>query len=341
MAVRITAVDFGRSGFGEEVSLWRVEGEALQLEVLDYGATLRSLCVRDAAGQWRDVVLGYDTLAEYERQGGYPGAVIGRVCNRIAGAQFTLDGKEYPLFANDGVNHLHGGRRGFDKYVWAVQEMEDGIRLSRVSADGEVGYPGRLEVSVCYRVTGSALRVEYAATSDRDTLCNLTNHSYFNLNGGGTALGHTLQVFADTVTERGADLIPTGRLLPVAGTKFDFTAPKTLRQDLPGTDAAALLTDGYDDNFCLRGEGLRPAAVLRGDQSGICMTVLTTTPGMQVYTANYFSPRPGKGGAQYCEGDAVCLETQFYPDAIHHPAFPSPVLAAGTEYRQTTVFEFT
>ena len=187
---------------------------------------------------------------------------------------------------------------------------------------------------------GVSLRLDYEAESDRDTLCNLTNHSYFNLNGGGSALGHTLQIFADAVTERTPGLIPTGVLAPVAGTKFDFSAPKPLCRDLPGTDAGSLHTDGYDDNFCLSGTGLREAAVLTGDRSGIIMTVLTTTPGMQLYTANFLSPRTGKGGAQYQEGGAVCLETQFYPDAIHHANFPSPVLRAGSVYCETTILRF-
>ena len=286
------------------------------------------------------MVLGYDSLAEYEQNDGYLGAVVGRVCNRIAGAEFELDGNRYPLYQNDGANHLHGGKRGFDKYVWAVEELPDGLRLTRISPDGEEGYPGTMRASVTYRVDGVSLRLDYEAESDRDTLCNLTNHSYFNLNGGGSALGHTLQIFADAVTERTPGLIPTGVLAPVAGTKFDFSAPKPLCRDLPGTDAGSLHTDGYDDNFCLSGTGLREAAVLTGDRSGIIMTVLTTTPGMQLYTANFLSPRTGKGGAQYQEGGAVCLETQFYPDAIHHANFPSPVLRAGSVYRETTILRF-
>ena len=313
MAVKITAIPWGCSIFGEAVTLRRVESDALSFEVLDYGATLRSLRVKDAHGAWVDVVLGYDSLAEYVQHDGYLGAV---------------------------VNHLHGGKRGFDKYVWAVEELPDGLRLTRTSPDGEEGYPGTMRASVTYRVDGVSLRLDYEAESDRDTLCNLTNHSYFNLNGGGSALGHTLQIFADAVTERTPGLIPTGVLAPVAGTKFDFSAPKPLCRDLPGTDAGSLHTDGYDDNFCLSGTGLREAAVLTGDRSGIIMTVLTTTPGMQLYTANFLSPRTGKGGAQYQEGGAVCLETQFYPDAIHHANFPSPVLRAGSVYRETTILRF-
>ena len=340
MAVQLTAQPFGRSAFGEDATCWRVASDTLVLEVLDYGATIRSLLVKDPNGVWVDVVLGYDTLTGYEQNDGYLGAVVGRVCNRIAGASFELNGVAYPLYRNDGANHLHGGKRGFDKYVWSAAELPDGIRLSRVSPDGEEGYPGTLEVSVAYRLEGSSLRVDYEAAADRDTLCNLTNHSYFNLNGSGTVLNHSLQVFADAVTERGEGLIPTGRCLPVRGTKFDFTAPKSIAHDLPGTNAAALREYGYDDNFCLSGEGLRPAAILTGDRSGIRMTVETTTPGMQVYTANFLASRTGKHGAAYQEGGAVCLETQFYPDAIHHPAFPSPILRAGSPFRQTTIFRF-
>lgn len=226
MAVKITAIPWGCSIFGEAVTLRRVESDALSFEVLDYGATLRSLRVKDAHGAWVDVVLGYDSLAEYEQNDGYLGAVVGRVCNRIAGAEFELDGNRYPLYQNDGVNHLHGGKRGFDKYVWAVEELPDGLRLTRTSPDGEEGYPGTMRASVTYRVDGVSLRLDYEAESDRDTLCNLTNHSYFNLNGGGSALGHTLQIFADAVTERTPGLIPTGVLAPVAGTEVRLLCAK-------------------------------------------------------------------------------------------------------------------
>ena len=329
---------FGTLPDGRAVTAYTLIRGDITAKILDLGATVADVRVAGVS-----VVRGYDTLDSYLHADGYLGAVVGRVGNRIAKGHFTLDGKEHTLFRNNGENHLHGGKIGFDKRLWRA-EIHDGdepsLLFTYVSPDGEEGYPGTMRASVTYRVDGVSLRLDYEAESDRDTLCNLTNHSYFNLNGGGSALGHTLQIFADAVTERTPGLIPTGVLAPVAGTKFDFSAPKPLCRDLPGTDAGSLHTDGYDDNFCLSGTGLREAAVLTGDRSGIIMTVLTTTPGMQLYTANFLSPRTGKGGAQYQEGGAVCLETQFYPDAIHHANFPSPVLRAGGVYRETTILRF-
>ena len=220
-----------------------------------------------------------------------------------------------------------------------MEELPDGLRLTRTSPDGEEGYPGTMRASVTYRVDGVSLRLDYEAESDRDTLCNLTNHSYFNLNGCGSALGHTLQIFADAVTERTPGLIPTGVLAPVAGTKFDFSAPKPLCRDLPGTDVGSLHTDGYDDNFCLSGTGLREAAVLTGDRSGIIMTVLTTTPGMQLYTANYVTRHTAKSGHIYDRRCGFALETQYFPNSINIDGFASPILPAGQKYESTTTYK--
>ena len=341
--MHISNIPCGVSAFGEAAALWRVENEQLIFEVLDYGATLRSLCVRDAAGQWVDVVLGYETLREYEQHDGYLGACVGRVANRLGGAQFTLNGKTYILAKNDGKNHLHGGLRGFDKYVWDAEVLEDGVKFSRVSPDGEEGYPGTLRVSVSYRVANGALTITYDAVSDQDTLCNLTNHSYFNLNGhtSGSALGHRVTVDADFYLEADAASIPTGRKLPVKGTPMDFTEEKTLGLDI-GADFAPL-TDccGYDQCYVIRDSGLRHAAWAVGPETGIRMEVLTTLPGVHLYTANFLAPvTAGKDGAHYAARDAVCFETEDFPDAPNHPNFPDTTLLPGKPYSSTTIYRF-
>ena len=337
MAVKITAIPWGCSIFGEAVTLRRVESDALSFEVLDYGATLRSLRVKDAHGAWVDVVLGYDSLAEYEQNDGYLGAVVGRVCNRIAGAEFELDGNRYPLYQNDGVNHLHGGKRGFDKYVWDAEVLEDGVKFSRVSPDGEEGYPGNLHVAVTYTLTERGLRIAYDAVSDADTVISLTNHSYFNLAGGGTALAHELRINAESFTANDEHSLPTGRLIPCAGTLFDFRAARPVGRDIGADDGQLAIGHGYHHNFALSG---RDAAELYSPESGVAMNITTDMPGVQLYTANFLERIPGKRGALMEPHGAVCLETQEFPDAVHHADFPSPVLRAGAAYHRETKLTF-
>ena len=221
-----------------------------------------------------------------------------------------------------------------------VHALADGLRLCRLSPDGEEGYPGTLAVSVTYRLAGAALRIEYEAESDADTLCSLTNHSYFNLNGGGTAMAHTLTLAAERYLETSPGCLPTGRALPVAGTPFDFRAAKTVGRDIDTAAEQLRLVNGYDHHFCIDGVGLRRTAVLRGDSSGIAMTMDTTSPGVQLYTANWLSRRGGKNGAVYEPRCAVCLEPQFPPDAVHHPGFPQPLLRKDEVYRHCTVYSF-
>ncbi len=324
---------FGVTADGKAVEIWTLKNEYLTAEVITYGAALRQLVFGGV-----DVVLGYDTLPEYERNDGCFGATVGRVCNRIAGASFPLSGRMYPLAKNDGENHLHGGTQGFDKRVWTAEALPDGVRLRRTSPDGEEGYPGTLAVSVSYRLTGASLRIEYEAESDADTLCSLTNHSYFNLNGGGTAMAHTLTLAAETFLETSPGCLPTGRALPVTGTPFDFRAAKMVGRNIDAPVEQLRLVNGYDHHFCVDGTGLRRAAVLRGDGSGITLTMDTTSPGVQLYTANWLSRRNGKGGAVYEPRCAVCLEPQFPPDAVHHPDFPQPLLRKGQIYRHCTVY---
>ena len=336
MPVSVEKKPFGVKKGGEAVNIYCIKNDMLAVEIMEYGAAIRSLLVQ-RGGAWTDVVLGYDTLREYEENDGYLGACVGRVGNRIGGAGFTLNGKTYTLARNDGENHLHGGVRGFDKYVWTAEELPDGVRFARVSPDGEEGYPGTLHAAVSYRLQGNTLVIEYEASADQDTLCSLTNHSYFNLNGSGSVLGHTLQINADEFLENSAATLPTGRRLPVAGTPFDFRVPKRVGQDIGTDDIQLRNCGGYDHNFCLTGE---TAAVLRGDVSGITMTVRTTLPGMQLYAANFLTERRGKNGAVYMPRAALCLETQFFPNAMACEDFEKPILRAGELWREHTALIF-
>ena len=313
MSVSVEKKPFGVTRDGEAVSVYCIGNEALAVEIMEYGAAIRSLRVH------------------------HGGACIGRVGNRIGGAAFTLNGKDYRLAGNDGENHLHGGVRGFDKYVWSAEMLPDGVRLTRVSPDGEEGYPGTMCAAVSYRLCGDTLTMAYEASADRDTLCNLTNHSYFNLNGSGSVLGHTLQICAEEFLENSAATLPTGKRLPVAGTPFDFRAPKRVGQDIGADDIQLRNGGGYDHNFCLTGE---TAAVLRGDASGITMTVRTTLPGMQLYTANFLTERRGKQGAIYAPRCALCLETQYFPNAMACDGFEKPILRAGDLWRHCTTLTF-
>ena len=341
MDMKIETKPFGTTKRGEAVTAYEISGENIIVRVLDYGATVQGLLTRDRDGKFVDVVLGHDTIEGYETHDGCLGACVGRVANRLGSAEFTLNGKTYPLEKNDGKNHLHGGLRGFDKYVWNAEILEDGVKFFRLSPDEEEGYPGNLNVSVTYRVDGSALSIIYDAVSDRDTLCNLTNHSYFNLNGSGTALHHTLQINAAQFLENSAECMPTGKILPVEGTPFDFRAPKEVGRDLEQDDVQLRNCGGYDHNFCLPDDGtLYDAAVLASAESGITMKTSTTMPGVQLYTANFLGPWEGKGGAMYRKRDGVCMETQFYPNAMACDHFKKPVLKAGEAYHQVTVYAF-
>jgi len=338
--MEITHREFGHTRRGEAVTCWRLgDGEAFA-EFLDYGCTLRRLCVPDRTGRLVDVVLGYDTTAGYEDGDGYLGATPGRFSNRIGGASFSLNGKTCLLAANDGANHLHGGLRGFDKYVWQAEEADGGVRFTRVSPDGEEGYPGTLTASVLVRWSLSGgLELTYGAVSDQDTVVNLTNHAYFNLCGGGDVLSHRLRVNADFFTENDAHCLPTGRILPVDGTPMDFRQAKPIGRDIDSDAVCVRQAGGYDINLVLSGSA--PAAELYAPESGIRLTLTTDQPGLQLYTANTLTGRTGKGGVPFGRRSGVCLETQAFPDAIHHPNFPSCVLRAGERYARSARFVFT
>ena len=332
-------LDFGKLSDGRSVSAARLtNGSGASMTVMDYGATVQSLCIPDRDGKPIDVVLGYDTAAEYEKHGDYLGATIGRVGNRIGKAEFSLNGKTYNLAKNDGENHLHGGTEGFDKKIWRMAAQGDSLLCWRVSPDGEENYPGNLKVQVLFTLTpDNRLCLTYDADTDADTLVNLTNHSYFNLAGKGDVLGHRLQLFAERFAENDSGCLPTGKLLRVDGTPFDFRGEKEIGTDIGADDEQLKRAGGYDHNYVLSGS---KAAVLYSPESGIEMTVETDLPGMQFYSANFLTERQGKGGSVMHRRDAACFETQLYPNAMNCYAFPSPVLRAGAHLHTETSYAF-
>jgi len=336
----ITNRPYGTMPDGTAVTCWTLTNEnGLQAEVIDYGATIRTIVVPDKNGQPVDVVLGYDTLEEYRTRGGYLGATIGRFANRIGGAAFTLNGKEYQLYAGKGPNHSHGGKVGFDKVVWDSKQVGDTVAFSRLSPDGEEGYPGNLSVTVTFGWKGNTLEIRYKAETDQDTILNLTNHSYFNLNGhgSGNVHGHTMQIHADLYNVGDAACLPTGELASVEGTAMDFRTPKTIGRDVDNDEPCVKPYHGYDCNMVISGH---PVARTTGDKTGITMVTDTDQPGVQLYTANTASGIPGKSGRVYGARGAFCLETQHYPDCIHHPEWPTCILRAGETFESFTTYAF-
>lgn len=338
---------FGLSSTGEPVSAITLENGVLSCEVLTFGATLRSLFVPDRNGVLRDVVLGYDTLHEYEGQDGYLGATIGRFANRISKGRFVLNGKLYTVAVNNGENHLHGGIRGFSHRIWSIESAApDQVTLTLLSKDGDEGYPGSMSVRVTYALVGASLAIRYEAVSDSDTLCNLTNHSYFNLSGhsGGPIFDQEIMINARYYTPTDAQSIPTGVLAPVAETPMDLRSFTGIGSRLTAEFQQLKQARGFDHNFVID-RGLRDlhlAAKARCSKTGIVMQVDTTLPGVQFYTANFLDDgRIGKAGSTYGPHHAFCLETQFYPDSPNQSTFPSPVLKKNACFRHATVFSFT
>ncbi len=336
---------------GREISLYTLTNAGgLVARITDFGGILTQMHIPDASGVSADVVLGFDTLQPYLEKHPFFGALVGRYGNRIAGARFELDGIEYQLAANQGpafVNHLHGGAVGFDKKVWDAETREtaDGpeLILRYVSPDMEEGYPGALTVKAVYRLTNdNVLDLEFSATTDKPTIINLVNHSYWNLAGAGAGdiLGHTLRLDADTYTPTDEADIPTGEIAPVAGTAYDFRAAKTITRDAANLPAGV---GGYDMNFVVNGKPgeMRTAAAAHDPSSGRTMEVSTNVPAVQFYSAFKLDGSiTGKGGVKYGSSAGFCLETQHYPDSPHNPQFPSVVLRPGETYSHRTLYEF-
>ena len=346
---RVKREDFGTVE-GRRVDVYTLTNRrGSEARVITYGATVVSLRVPDRRGRLADVVLGFDDLRGYLEQTFYVGSVIGRYANRIAGGRFTLDGREYRLATNNGPNHLHGGIKGFDKVVWAARPLRArggaAVELTYLSKDGEEGYPGNLRARVVYTLTDAdELRVDYTATTDRATVVNLTQHSYFNLKGEGQGdiLDHRLKIFASRFTPSDSTAIPTGELRPVRGTPFDFTREAAVGARIEQPDEQLKFGSGYDHNFVVDGRPgrLRKAAEVYERTSGRRMEVWTTEPGMQLYTGNFLAVGRGKGGKPYPRRTGFCLETQHYPDSPNKPQFPSTVLRPGRTYRTTTAYRF-
>jgi aldose 1-epimerase len=340
---------FGLTPEGTRVDLFTMRNDqGMEVSITNYGGAITSLRVPDRKGESGDVVLGYDTLSEYLQHPRFLGALIGRHANRLARGTFSLNGTTYHLAQNNGRNHLHGGIRGFDRVVWDVEEdleSEDAvIRLNYLSRDGEEGYPGNLSATVAYKLSDrNDLRIEYGATTDKDTIVNLTNHSYFNLSGGGNILKHELMINAEQFTPIGEDLIPTGELRDVKESPLDFTENTSIGSRINDPYDQLLCAGGYDHNFALRNAShpVRLAARAYEAESGRIMELFTTQPGLQFYSGNFLDGTiTGKGGTVYHKYAGFCLETQHFPDAPNHPEFPSTILRPGEEYSQVAVFRF-
>ena len=335
---------------GRKVELFTLENKnGVEAKITTYGGIVVSLKVPDRAGKLADVALGFDKFEDYEKRNPFFGAITGRYANRIAKGKFTLDGKEYHLAVNNGPNSLHGGKIGFDKKVWTAKKLYKshgvGLELSYTSPDGEEGYPGTLKCKVTYLLTNdNALEIDYSATTDKATVVNLTNHSYFNLagEGSGKITDHLIEVNADTFTPTDDGLIPTGERASVVGTPMDFTKMRRIGEHIDDNFKPLKQGLGYDHNYVLAGgSGLKLAARVKDPKSGRIMEVRTTEPAIQFYTSNHMSKMPGcKNGHTYDFRHALCLEAQHYPDSPNHPDFPSTVLRPGDTYQQTTIYKF-
>ena len=327
---RVEQADFGRTQDSSEVKLITLRNsKGMSAQIITYGAIIKELHAPDRNGNFTNILLTTDSLQKFQRFNG-SAAVIGRVANRIAGAQFELDGTTYKLAANNGKNTIHGGRKGFAQSVWTVEdtrENESSVKLTYLSKDGEEGFPGNLKTSVIYTLTdNNELRIDYEAETDKPTIVNLTNHAYWNLAGGGSCLDNVLWIPSEKYTPADKDLIPTGEILPLKGTLMDFSQPTRIGDRI---EQLKPKMNGYDHNY-IRGEGkaMKMAARLTEPKSGRIMEVRTTQPAVQLYTGNHLGHT------------AVCLETQHYPDAIHHKNFPSIVVRPGEPLKETTVFTF-
>lgn len=337
---------FGVTKEGKEVMLFTLENKnGMRVDLIDYGANIVRLFVPDQNGKLDDVVLGFDDVAGYEENGCFFGSFIGRHGNRIGNAEFELNGVTYELEKNDGDNNLHGGTPGYNKVMYKAETTENSVAFSRTSPDMEQGYPGNLDICVTYALTDdNELKISYQAKTDKDTLCNVTNHSYFNLKGhdGGTITDHKVWIRANGFTETSDDLIPNGNIIDVAGTPMDFRTEKTIAEDIEADYEPLKIAGGYDHNFVLEKEAgkMEKVAELSEETTGRRMEVYTDLPGMQLYTGNFIVKEDGKGGIEYTKRTGVCFETQFFPNSVNIPSFESCVLKAGDTFTSTTIYRF-
>lgn len=343
---KLQVSEFGFLKSGQKVRLFTMQNDAgMSVSVTEYGANLVSLNVPDKNGDFRDVVLGYDDAAGYEEDGASIGATVGRNANRIGGAAFTINGKKYKLEKNDNGNNLHSGPDVYNKRMWEAETAED-MRVTFLlhSADGDQGYPGNLDMRVTYELTEeNELRITYDGTPDQDTVINMTNHSYFNLNGhnSGNILGHRVTLLADYFTRADEESIPTGEFVDVTGTPMDFRNTHAIGDAIDADYEAIRFGGGYDHNWVLKNNGkFDKVAQAEGETSGIVMEVWTDLPGVQMYTANFLDGEKGKEGAVYGRRGAVCFETQYFPDAVNKENFASPVCNAGERYHTVTAYKF-
>jgi aldose 1-epimerase len=346
----VTNAPFGKTPAGVAVRMYTLRNrQGMEAHIMTYGGIINTLSVPDRNGHYTDVVLGYDSLEGYEKGTAYFGAMIGRYGNRIARGQFSLDGVSYKLATNNGPNALHGGLVGFDKVVWNVAEADeskDGPRLALtyLSKDGEEGYPGNLKVKAVYTLgENNSLRLDYTATTDKDTIVNLTQHSYFNLRGRGDILGHVLQIPGGRFTPVDSTLIPTAQLAPVAGTPFDFRQPTAIGARIATADEQLENGKGYDHNWVVDkpAGALGAVATVYEPDSGRVLEISSTEPGVQFYSGNFLDGKDvGKGGWSYAVHDGLALEPQHFPDSPNHSNFPSVVLKPGQTYRNTIIYTF-
>lgn len=347
----VTKQPFGKMPDGTQIDVYTLTEGKIEARIITYGGIVVSLKTPDKSGKMDDIVLGFDNLDQYVKVSNAPGnpffgALIGRYGNRIGNAQFKLEGKEYHVPANDGKNSLHGGPHGFNNQVWKGKEIPNGVELTYLSKDGEAGYPGNLSVTVRYTLSNSGLHIDYAATTDKPTVLNLTNHSYFNLagQGNGDILNHELTLHASKFTPVDSTLIPTGELGPVANTPFDFLKPHRIGERINVDDEQLKIAKGYDHNWVIDSQGagkLTDTAEVYEPTTGRVLRVSTTQPGVQFYTGNFLDGTlKGKGGKTYLHRGGFCLETQHFPDSPNHPKFPTTELKPGQRFHSTTVFSF-
>lgn len=340
---------FGYTGNGSETALYTLENKnGMKISTSDFGAALVSVMVPDKNGKLQDVVLGYDDAAGYEKGDLFLGATVGRNANRIGGAEITVSGKKYVLEKNDGKNNLHSGRNFYNIRIWKTEKITDAsVTFMLESPAEDQGFPGNAKIRVTYELNDlNEIRISYEAFADEDTIFNLTNHSYFNLEGTAgaaevpTVLDQEVLIFADKFTPTDAQSIPTGEIRDVEGTPMDFRRAKKLGAEIDSDYDQLIMAKGYDHNWVINGEGFREAARMYSRKTGILMRVYTDLPGMQLYTANYVDNAEGKEGAVYPKRSAACFETQYFPDAVHHEKFKSPIVKKGEKYKTETVFRF-